>query len=373
MMKSLSSFVALLLVELLRLPAIGQAEELQLTLPPFVYAVPDVPAGICFDNVVLTQTPEKHRFEVECRLGRSEARSWSVTPDGSDVGDHPLKITVRREDGTVLEQAQSTLRVSRADAGAGRMLRLLIVGDSLTHASLYPNQLALRLEGPGNPAWTMLGTHKPAAVKPGVAHEGYGGWRWTDFLNRFSPTGPFDANQRRVTSPFVFPSADGKSGEFDLPRYIREECADEPPDVVLFLLGINDCFASDPDNPDPKIDEVLAEVEKLLSAFHKAAPKAILGVGLTTPPNSRQEAFEANYKQAYSRWGWKRIQHRLVQRMLKQFSGREGEGIHVVPTELGLDPINGYPSNNGVHPNVEGYAQVGDGFYAWLKAVFQAP
>jgi lysophospholipase L1-like esterase len=39
-----------------------------------------------------------------------------------------------------------------------------------------------------------------------------------------------------------------------------------------------------------------------------------------------------------------------------------------VPTELNLDPIDGYPVNNGVHPNPEGYAQIGDSFYAWMKS-----
>jgi lysophospholipase L1-like esterase len=53
--------------------------------------------------------------------------------------------------------------------------------------------------------------------------------------------------------------------------------------------------------------------------------------------------------------------------MLTQFSGREAQNIHVVPTELNLDPVDGYPENNGVHPNVTGYQQIGASFYAWLK------
>ena len=39
-----------------------------------------------------------------------------------------------------------------------------------------------------------------------------------------------------------------------------------------------------------------------------------------------------------------------------------------MPTELNLDPVDGYPNNNGVHPNPAGYAQIGGRFYAWLKA-----
>ena len=117
-----------------------------------------------------------------------------------------------------------------------------------------------------------------------------------------------------------------------------------------------------------KIDEVLDNADKLLAEFHKAAPKAVFAVGLTTPPNAREEGFEANYKGKYHRWGWKRIQHRLVQRMLERLGGREKDGIHLVPTELNVDPVDGYPNNNGVHPNAFGYAQIGASFYSWMKA-----
>ncbi len=347
------------------------AGELQLTLPPVVYAVPEVETSIYHDNIVLTQTPEKYRFDFICKLGTNEARRWTVKPTERDVGDYPMAITIKDANGKVLEQGRTTLHVSPRKAGVGKPLRLLIVGDSLTHASVYPNEVARLFAGPSNPRLTLLGTHKPAGAKPGVAHEGYGGWKWSDFLIKYTaPTPGATAGPlaRKATSPFIFPAADGKTGVFDLNRYFKEHCDNQPPDIVTFLLGINDCFAADPEKPDAKIDEVLNNADKLLAEFHKAAPKAILAVGLTTPPNSRQEAFTANYKDKYSRWGWKRIQHRLVQRMLERLPNREKDGIHLVPTELNLDPVDGYPNNNSVHPNPVGYAQIGASFYAWMKS-----
>ena len=38
------------------------AGDLQLTLPPVVYATPDVSMSIYHDNIVLTETPENYRF-----------------------------------------------------------------------------------------------------------------------------------------------------------------------------------------------------------------------------------------------------------------------------------------------------------------------
>ncbi len=345
---------------------------LQLTLPPACYAVPGVPFSLYFDNVVLTETPENSRFAVTCDVGQTEARRWTVTPADRDVGRHTLAVVVKNRDGTVLGKAQTILQIVPRDAGAGRSLRLLIVGDSLTNATHYPNEIARLLSAPGNPRWTMLGTHKTASAAPGVVHEGYGGWTWKSFLSLYSPdaektaAGPL---ARKRTSPFIYAGADGKPS-LDLARYLREECANQPPAVATFLLGINDCFAANPDDPaaiEKSIGAALDNAEQLLKAFRAASPKTAFAIGLTTPPNARESGFEANYKGKYHRWGWKRIQHRLVQRMLSQFGGRESQGIHLVPTELNLDPVDGYPDNNGVHPNPTGYQQIGATFYAWIK------
>ena len=102
--------------------------------------VAGLPMSVYFDNIVLTQTPEQYRFEVRGMEGQSEARRWTVTPTDKDVGDHRLDVIVKDSTGKELERAQTTLHISRRDAGSGKPLRLLIVGDSLTNATLYPNE-----------------------------------------------------------------------------------------------------------------------------------------------------------------------------------------------------------------------------------------
>lgn len=343
-------------------------ERLQLTVPTLWFGVPGVPVSLYYDNVVLTPEPESYRFEIKCDIGSSEARRWTVTPTDKDVGDHAMIVTVRDAKGKVVEETQTVLRIAPRNAGSGRTLRLLIVGDSLTHASLYPNEIARLLNEPGNPKLTLLGTHKPASAALGVVHEGYGGWTWERFLTKWEPTST-NPEARYRSSPFLFADANSK-GKLDLVRYFKERCNGQTPDVVTFLLGINDCFGAKVDDAaalELHITGVLDNAEKLITAFRSAAPQAAIAIGLTTPPNARQAAFEANYKDKYTRWGWKRIQHRLVQRMLERLGTREHEQIFLLPTELNLDPVDGYPVNNGVHPNPAGYAQIGASYYAWLK------
>jgi len=342
---------------------------LQLTLPPAVHAVAGEPLAIYYDNVVLTETPERYRFETICPIGADGERCWTATPTDADRGDHPLRLRVSDGDRLVAE-AVTTLHVAARDAGRDRPVAMLIVGDSLTHSTVYPNELARLLSRPGNPRWRMLGTHRPAQAADGVAHEGYGGWTWERFVRHHEPAP--DPAARKWTSPFVV-LVDGQP-RLDVRRYLDAQVG--PPDIVLFLLGINDCFGADPESReaiDARIDQVFAQAETLLAAFHQAAPQADLAICTTTPPNARESGFEASYKGRYHRWGWKRIQHRLVQRQLAAFAGQEDRRRFVVPTNLAVDPVDGYPVDNGVHPNPHGYRQIGGAIYAWLKGHLEPP
>jgi lysophospholipase L1-like esterase len=343
--------------------------SLRLTLPPVCYAVVGVPMSIYYDNLVLTQKPEQYRFTFDGDLGTAEARRWTMTPKAADMGDHPLSVSVSDSDGKRLQTGKIVVHVSPADAGAGRSIRLLLVGDSLTHASIYPNEISRLLSQPGNPTWTMLGTHRPAAVAKGVAHEGYGGWTWERFETYYVAAKPGQSYKERG-SPFVFAAAGGKPA-LDLARYFEASCGGQRPDFVTFLLGVNDCFYVNPEDAtavDARIDWMFGHADKLIAAFRKAAPKAQLGICLCPPPNSRESGFQANYAGKYHRLGWKRIQHRLVQRELEHFGGRQSERIFIVPTELNLDPVDGYPVGDGVHPNAFGYQQIGDSIFAWMKS-----
>jgi len=366
-------FVAVAVLLSVASAVVADEHPLRLTLPAEMYAVVGVDMNVYFDNVVLTETPENFLFAVSCDVGQSEKRRWHLTPKIQNVGSHEFVISVSDAAGKELTKKATRLIVVPADAGADREVKILIVGDSLTHATAYPNEIARLLSREGNPKWRMLGTHRPSSAAEGVAHEGYGGWTWSRFVTKYEPEP--DGTHRKRSSPFVFLGKDEKP-ELNVARYFDENFKGERPDVVFFLLGINDCFGANPDDPsaiDERIDTMFAPAKRLLEEFHKAAPDADLAICVTTPPNARESGFEANYKGRYHRWGWKRIQHRIVERLLARYesqgvNAKAGEGhLFVVPTQLNLDPVDGYPLNNGVHPNGVGYQQIGASIYSWLK------
>lgn len=351
-------------------PAQGEQKPaaLELTLPPTIFAATDVSTNIYFDNIVLAQNLDGYRFDVTCDIGKTLPRSWAVQPTNDDLGNHPIRIDVFGADDNLIASASSVLKVvGKESKRSADPIRLLIIGDSLTNASAYPNEVACLLSQQEGVHWEMLGTHKPNTAADGVAHEGYGGWTWSNFVSKFEPNP--DGKEKR-SSPFVF-SDDGFQPQLNMHRYFQEKCDGQVPDYVVILLGINDCFsapADDASGVDVQIDKMLANADQLLDAIRKAAPNAQIGFCLTTPPNARQEAFAANYQDRYSRWGWKRIQHRLVQRELQYVAAKSDSHLSVVPTQLNIDPIDGYPANNGVHPNGAGYKQIGATIYCWLQS-----
>lgn len=361
-------FVLLTLLSILltQIPVPADDESpVRLTLPAEIYAVPGLETNIYFANTVLATADQELTWEAECLLGQSDDRSWTLTPDSSDIGNVSLTIRVKNANGAVIDQASTHVKVVPRQAGSERTINLLIVGDSLTHASVYPNEIARLLNAPENPDWSMLGTHKPASAAERVVHEGYGGWTWAAFNSKFAK----DSAKPGSSSPFVFAGSDGMPF-LNLARYFDERCDGVRPDFIIVMLGINDCFGFNPNDAqklDDQIDGVFSQAEILLSQFFTAAPNAEIGLCLTTPGNSRDEAFVANYKDRYSRAGWNRIQHRLVEKQLAHFGGRTSEHLFIVPTELSLDTVDGYPTNNAVHPNTRGYQQIGQTVYAWLK------
>ncbi len=342
----------------------------RLTLPKVHYAVVGEQTGIVFENLIGQLTSAGFRFDVTCDIGTTTPADWTVTPTAAHVGDHLWQLQVWQGN-NVVDTGSTLIRVTPADAGAGRPISLLMVGDSLTHNSIYPNNLAARCAAADGPQLTLLGTHHPRFADPNVYHEGYGGYTWNRFLTHYEPH-PDPANGIH-SSPFVF-LINGQP-TFDIPKYYRVSCDGKTPDFVTILLGINDCLSFDPANPaqvDAQIDQVLTSAESVILGFRIASPRTEIGVCLTLPPNGRESAFTLNYQGRFTRKNWKPVQHRLVERMLARFEGREIERIFIVPTGLSLSPMNSFPEDNATHPNAQGYREITNSLHSWMRARIQA-
>ena len=153
---------------------------------------------------------------------------------------------------------------------------------------------------------------------------------------------------------------------------------------MTILLGCNDTFGATDETLEKQIDTFTRHTEALLAMLRKESPESRIGLILPMPPAASQNAFGANYGSGQTRWQYRRNRHRLVERITASFSGREVDRIHLVPAHLNLDPVHGFPTvtapahartettvvrhSNGVHPSAEGYRQIGDAVYAWVRS-----
>ncbi|MBS0267057.1 MAG: hypothetical protein JSS02_34345 [Planctomycetes bacterium] len=357
--------------------------KVRLAVPPVIYAVPGLEANVYFDNISLLLNPANYTFDVHTPKGIHQAERWTFVPKPADVGDHPWVVEVRDEQNELVARGRSVIRVIPSDRGAGQPRTLLCVGDSLTHASVYPQRLLSLCEQPGNPTLKLVGSHAPNAVLEKVRHEGYGGWTAHRFATHASGT-PRAGDYAQRASPFLYP--DGASRPtLDFQAYCKDVNGGAFPDFVTIFLGPNDIFSLTDATLEAGLTTILSYYDLLVEMIIKASPHTRVGIMLPVPPAASQDAFGANYATGQTRWQYRRNQHRLVERMLTQYGGRVADRIDLIPTHANLDCQHNYPvaegpwnsatslsatrQNNGVHPASTGYHQIGDSVYTWMKAL----
>ena len=359
------------------------AESLKLQLPEKIYAAPGIETNVYFDNIVLTPDSDIYVFDVDCKKGRNDRKRWRFVPDAKDVGEYDWNIKVMDGSGTLAE-GKTKLIVSPAAAGRGRSISILVVGDSLTAANVYPIRLFELVSRPGgNPRMKMIGSTGPnrQPQKNGVAHEGWGGWTWKTFLTKTAPYA--EKNPKPWDVPSRFLVVRNGEGKLDFQAYLDKYNEGKAPDFITVQLGVNDIFGATDENVEKKIEDILLSADTLLAEFRRVAPNAKIGIGLVTPSARSQDAFGSNYACGQTRWQYRKNQHRLNEAYLKKFTNHPDKNISVIPTNINLDCENNFPvvsepvnlgntekttrQSNGVHPASAGYRQMGDTFYCWLK------
>jgi len=357
-------------------PAIGPGA---LLLPETIYAAPGQETNIYFDNVVLEPFVHQYLFDVTCAKGNQQEERWTWAPNAA--GEFPLQIEVRDLQDNIVTQGNTTLRVSPANAGAGQKISLLCIGDSLTHASIYTAELLHLFSGENNPSLTLLGTNHVANTAPENLHEGYGGWKYSSFLTRWTNTPPPAGRPQAGSSPFVF-LENGKP-VFDFPRYVKEKLHGTQPDFITVMLGTNDIFSATDATVDDSIQEILANADQLIAGVRAGAPHAKIAILPPVPPTYWQDAFGNNYHSGQTRWGYRKNQFKLDWHLMQHFGNREKEGLFIVPAYANIDCMHNFPSTesavnarnstkvqratNGVHPAAPGYQQIADSIYGWIK------
>ncbi|MFK7776907.1 MAG: hypothetical protein QM501_02135, partial [Gimesia sp.] len=306
---------------------------------------------------------------------------WTYTPKDNEVGDYAFQLNVLDQNNHIIASQKSIVRVAPKDAGKEKKINLLMIGDSLTHSTVYPRQVLALSKKFESPQIKFIGSHNPKN-DPEVKHEGYGGWTAVRFATHFQKTAR-TGNYRERGSPFLYADESGKP-KLDFPRYCKEFNEGKAPDVVTIFLGPNDVYSATDETIAARTNTMITNLDILVKMIHDYSSETKIGLMLPVPPASSQDAFGTTVGRGQSRWQYKRNQHYVAEQMTKHFQSKLGQHLSFIPTHINLDCEHNYPAksvpwnahntvktvrqNNAVHPAKSGYLQIGDSVFCWLKA-----
>lgn len=356
--------------------------SLRLILPPEIPAVPGREVNIYFDNVILTPRSDMYLYDVECLRGVQQEERFTWTPTAQDLGQIGLTLRVYDLHETLVAEGSTIINVRPPDAGAGKAVSMLLVGDSLTNAGVYGGELLALCQQPGNPAIRLIGSPGPGGRNSGDSrHEGYGGWTAERFVTMWEGQ-TWNEEGRRTRSPFLY-EKDGKP-TLDFAQYCADFNGGQAPDIITIFLGCNDTFGSSEARIDETVDRFLGHMQTLVKEFRRVGPQTKIGIISLVPPAASQDSSGAVVACYQTRWQYRRNVHRVLERSREVFGGREAENILLIPAYVNLDCVHNYPTstgpansrsevvitrqNNDVHPAASGYKQIADTLYCWLKA-----
>jgi hypothetical protein len=299
-----------------------------------------------FDNLLLPPSAGDYVWDVTgVAQGAQCASGWTWTPSAT-VSQTPLTVGAFDPiSGTRLGAASTLISAAPASAGAGTTLRCIFIGDSLTSAGAYTQELlnissqdALKLE--------LRGT---VGVAPNL-YEARGGWRvrhyTTDFVDSVGRANPFWID-----------------GRVDFPGYLVAGGIGEP-DWVFILLGTNDAYSSSTDAEALAVARSAFDaLDALLSSVLSSGPRVRVGLLTPPPPNQSQDAFAADYGSGQTRWRFKRNILIWDRELIARYGATDR--ILVVPTHVALDTATNMV--NGAHPSSAGYRQLAEVVWAFLK------
>lgn len=333
---------------------------------PYLYAAEAREMNVYFDNLI------PGRFEnyvwdtaTNISLGDHQEERWTIVPTNAQAtSGWTLTITPRtfNQPNTALDTQAIQVRGAPSANGTGITRRLLGIGDSTMANSIMMTELN-SVATADVYGLTLVGTKGT----PPVSHEGISG-----------KTASFFATD--PTSPFFNGGA-----SLDIPGYLSANsitlAAD---DWVLINLGINDVFGQTSDSGAQAIaDAMVVHYTTLINAFKAHEAGLRFAICLTIPPCAMQSAFGDNYLSGQTQARYKQNVIVVNRELIASFGGREAEDLYLCPITAGLDPVWNFPYieeaansrasktitrwTNGVHPSSEGYAQIADQVFAFLK------
>ncbi len=369
--------------------------------------------NLYFKNIIYPYN-ESWDVYIHCSYGKNLGDCWRLSDCTEQLESFPLTVKVYNENGQCLGSKKTT--VVLVDRVENTRTKIMFFGDSMTQSHIYVNHISTSLYGIDTVGTRSFDGH--------IYVEGRGGWTYGKYFTRWwsefgwcpflFPVGIAGSdyygnmefvdsvrNERSDTYLYYGYHFDGikhgqyytkekklyrhtKTGEqlisedpqftFDFAKYL-ERFSLEKPDIVSILMGANDLQVTPYERSEQDIEAYIENTKTLISHIRACDPAINIIVNL---PVTGAEQYAWGLKlNCYANEKMYRfnIMH-AAQRLIEAFDNKQKEGIYISPMIACIDPKNGFPhtvekmnqyteatekkQSNWVHPNANGYMQMGD-------------
>ena len=322
-------------------------EEVIINLPKEIMTAQGTEANIYFNNII---EGDYTNYQIDVTTDKGEQLSDKWTSSSISTGDTSLKIDLYENYTKKVATAETRLVIKPSSVGSGVSKSLLLIGDSTVRTDGTGAVTQRLLDKFSNDVMDITLQGSMGSV-PNL-YEGRGGWTAGMYRQGITYNGK--------TNPFYNPT----KGDFDFDFYMTNQGYTDV-DYVVLNLGINDTFWPISDSElNGAITSALISYDYIINDIKDFGSDIKIGINVTIPPNDSQDVFGRAYGTGQTQWRYKRNNILWVDQLMKHYE--DVPNVYLVPIHLNIDTKNNIA--DGVHPTLDGYNQIGDVMYAWVKS-----
>lgn len=367
--------------------------------PETLYAAPGVECNVFFARIFESVKYSNYAFEAISEKGNFWEDRWSWTPKAADAGKSVQVVFRAHSDAGLVDCATTTVAVAKSPAAGlkSRRISLALLTASSSNCR-YQDRLRKQMLDAGFSGYAPVGSHTGTSAsmecdpEKGAPHDGYGGFAWGDFVNRWTvsvdeidnvqseaereqlrkfgykiPAGQ-EWRKALLKSPLV--KMENGRKIVDVQRWLDKINGGAAPDYILIILGGNGVSIIPAEKIEAAVDRQIENAKVLIGHLRAACPKTRIAVGQSFGGSILQAGWGKNYGAKISAFqgNLNRIRY---DRAIKRHVETCGDGnVVFVPFSHGIDPVRAYPrtekDGNALHGTELSGRQAGDALFAWL-------
>ncbi|HPX84743.1 MAG TPA: hypothetical protein PLW60_04380 [Bacilli bacterium] len=346
-------------------------QNVNIFLPKEYYLAVGDTFQLFYRSVVQAVDPYQYYIKLTGTKGYAYPRYYEWTPAAADYGKtFNLKMSICDNNGNVISEKTTKLIVSTA-LNPSTTKNILCIGDSLTANGYWVAQGIKKYNNAGATNIVTLGTITSTFNGVTIKHEGHGGWQWSSYLNGYATT---------PVTPSPFWNA---NNQLDFKYYCSTHgyATIDEAYILMTWNGIGGSFREFSFASEP-----FASAKIFIDKLHADYPHAkITLMGIPLPSvNGGLSAYYTLDKSYADNYG-QLVTAMKYNQFLEDFCNMAGyssfmryvdvkgqfDSEYNMPTSP--KPVNTESSitepigtSMGMHPNTDGYEQIGDAFYRAL-------